>query len=1143
MQNFIPVWEKIPIQSQQFRMLMRISTFSFAILLYSTHLLTASPTMGQNLLEKKITLGVKNSSLRNTLNRIRQISGFRMAYALEQVAPYRHINLSKDSRSVEQTLKEVLEGTGLTFKEGAENTILIIRPPSQEPETNISPSSQLPNQAGEVLTAREIRGKVTDEDGEGLPGVSILIRGTQRGTITNASGDFVLSTTDEDIILIVSYVGYVSQEIRPENLSEVYISMLPDQKSLNEVVVVGYGTVKKSDLTGSVSSVKPEDLERVPVTNINQALQGRAAGVQIRQTQQQPGGGLSVRIRGISSIQGNTDPLYVIDGIIGGDINTLNPQDIESLEVLKDASATAIFGANGANGVVLITTKRGSTDKSVINFNSYLGMQRVEKRLDLLNAREYAQVDRARRTLLGQEQVYDPNNLPAQTDWQDEVYQTAPMQNYNLSASGGSRKVRYFTSANYINQQGVVMNTDYSRLNLRINLDAEMNSRVKVGARVGLSRDNRGRMNGEGQLNRDSPAMGAIILAPVLSPYDQNGLLTPEIEYPTISPSATALIQNPVHFSKYLVDKNKATTISGTVYTDIQLAEGLKFKPSFNFTLNADKSNYYKSSAIFTNSLGFRNEASVSANDAYRWNTDMILTYEKTFNNDHRLDVLGGFIVNKSYRESISSTVRDFAQDVFEYHNIGAASNIVSVGTGMTEKQQLSYIARVNYSFKNKYLFSFNSRYDGSSVFGINNRWGFFPSGAVAWRLSEEQFIQDTGLFHDLKIRGSYGISGSEALSPYASKARLSSGPAYIIENQQVIGYRPSTIAVPDLQWEETSQLDIGLDASFFGGRLGLTADFYKKNTSKLFLNVPLPRTSGVSSVVKNTGSLQNTGLEFHISAAVVRGTLTWDTDLNLSFQRQKVTNIGNATEILLNVGLEGFSNAQVVRVGEPLGAFFGYRTNGIWQTSELAGLETTPMQFGVNVQPGDLKYIDQNRNGDVTAEDRRIIGYALPKFFGGWNNTFKYKGFDASIFMDYVYGNDIFNVNRYHTMMTIQHFANKHKDFLDYWTPEHPSNKVPRLDYAQPANALTDYLMEDGSYLRLREVTLGYTLPSGILSKARISRFRIYASATNLFTLTKYSGYNPDVNTYGNNSGIFNVDFGSYPMYCTYLLGFNIGF
>lgn len=994
-------------------------------------------------------------------------------------------------------------------------------------------------------SVRTISGKVTDAaTSDPLPGVSVQLKGSNTGTITDGNGNYSLEVPDQNSgRLVFSFIGYEPQEVEIGSRSVIAVSLAVGDVALNEVVVVGYGIQERSNLTGAISSVKSEDLQRIPITNVNQALQGRAAGVQIRQTQQQPGGELSVRIRGISSIQGNTDPLYVIDGIVGGNINTLNPQDIASLEVLKDASATAIFGANGANGVVLITTKRGEANKNTLSFNSYVGVQQVRRRLDLLDAREFAEIDIARRNLLGQEQVYDINNLPANTDWQDLIYQTAPIQNYNLSASGGTEKLRYFASANYIDQEGVVINTDYSRFNLRMNLDAQMNERVKVGVRMGLARDNRGRMNGEGQLNDDSPAAGAMLLSPLLSPYDANGRLLAEISYPTVNASTIGVMQNPLQYSKYLVDRARTTAISGTTFAEIMLAKGLTFKPSFNFTLNSGKNNYYKPSTIFENSLGFRNEATISGSDSYRWNTDMVLNYKTSFAQDHQLEVLGGFIVNKSHSESMNSTVRDFALDVFEFNNIAAASTIVGVGSGLSEKQQLSYIGRVNYTYKDKYLVSFNGRYDGSSVFGVNNRWGFFPSGAVAWKMSEEEFIQDMGLFTDLKVRGSYGISGSEALSPYASKARLSSGPAYIIDGEQVVGYRPTSIAVPDLQWEETAQLDIGLDASFLGGRLGLTADYYNKNTSKLFLNVPLPRTSGVGSVVKNTGSLRNSGWEFQIHGAVSRGKLSWDTDLNFSFQKQEVTDIGNATEILLNVGLEGFSNAQIVKVGEPLGAFYGYPNDGIWQIADLNGVTPLPKQFGVDVQPGDLKYIDQDGDGDVTAVDRTIIGYALPKVFGGWNNTFSYKGFDASFFFDFVYGNDIFNVNRYHSMMTIQHYANKLSDFKNYWTPENFSNTVPRLDYNQPANALTDYLMEDGSYLRLREVTLGYSLAPSVLSTLSMSRLRVYASATNLFMLTKYTGYNPDVNTYGNNSGIFNVDFGAYPMYSTFLLGVNLGF
>lgn len=1112
---------------------MRITFVQLVLLISVLQIGYAGTVSAQEMLQRRVTLQVTDRPVRTVLRHIEKAVDVSFVYSPEIIRDREHISVRFEKEPLVNVLESLVRQLNASWEIVGGQIIL-----KKKTQVSAVQGSTFP-----IFNSiqRKISGNVTDStSGIPLPGVSITVAGTTQGTTSDVNGNYFLEVPDGGA-LVFSFIGYRRKDVAIGSSSVINVALQPSDLALNEVVVVGYGTQKRSDLTGAISSVKPEELERVPVTNVNQALQGRAAGVQIRQNQQQPGGELSVRIRGISSIQGNTAPLYVIDGIIGGDINTLNPQDIASLEVLKDASSTAIFGANGANGVILITTKRGSSEKTTVSFNSYLALQQVTKKLDLLDAHEYAEIDIARRKLLGQEQVYDLNNLPAQTDWQDVLYQTAPMQNYNLSASGGSKKVRYFASANYIDQQGVIINTDFSRLNLRLNLDAEVNKRVKFGTRIGLSRARRGRMNGEGSLNNNSPVAGAMLLAPVLSPYE-NGVLTPEIEYATVSPSATALMQNPIHYSKHLIDFDRNLALSGSAFAELELLEGLKFKPSFNFNLSNGRSNYFKPSITFTNSLGFRNEARVGTNDGYRWNSDLVLTYAKSLG-DHSFDLLGGFIVNKTYNETASTTVRDLALDIFDYHNIGGAGTIVSVGTGMSEKQQLSYIGRLNYSFKNRYLFSFNSRYDGSSVFGENNRWGFFPSGAVAWKVTEEEFMKNISLVHDMKVRASYGISGSEALSPYASQARLSSSPSYIINGVQVIGYRPTSIAVPDLQWEQTAQLDFGLDLSFFKGRLGLTTDFYKKNTSKLFLSVPMPRTSGVSSVVKNTGSLENTGLEFKIDGVISRGTVQWESDINFSFQKQKVTNIGAVSEILLNVGLEGFSNAQIVKVGEPLGAFYGYPNDGIWQTRDLEGATKVPKQFGVEVRPGDLKYIDQNGDGDVTAVDRKIIGYALPRFFGGWNNTFRFKGFDASFFMDFVSGNDIFNVNRYHTMMTIQHFANKSKEFKDYWTPENPSNTVPRLDYNQPANALTDYLMEDGSYLRMREITLGYSLSPPIVSKWKMSKLRIYVSATNLFTLTKYTGYNPDVNTYGNNSGIFNVDFGSYPMYSTFLIGLNVGF
>jgi len=1099
--------------------ILRIMRIAVILLLFGLLQTQANNAWSQ---KTKLSVNFSNTELVNVLDQIENDTEFLFLYNEKLIDPARKVSIHVQDQGIEEVLQLLFADTDVKYSILDRKIIL----------------SPIEN-AGTTRQQKSVSGKVTDTSGAPLPGVSVVIKGTSTGTITDIDGKYSLANLPDNTILVFSFVGMKMQEIKVAGNASLNVQLKEEIYGIDEVVAVGYGTVRKSDITGSVSSVNPDDLLKRPATNINQVLQGRAAGVQIKQTQNAPGGDISIRVRGINSYMGSSTPLYVIDGIVGGNINTISPSDIQSIEILKDASSTAIYGANGANGVVLITTKSGDDENLSISFNGQYGWQKIAKKMDLLNAREWAEIDNERSKLLGLTPIWDLNNLPANTDWQDVVYDVAPVQSYDLSSRGG-KKVRYYASLNYVDQEGIIDNTDYQRYGFRINLDADISDRIKIGSRLGVSRLINNRMQDEDSYNSKGPAAWVLQLPPVISPYDESGNLKPDLELPTATGSST-FFMNPLHYQTNLIDRQYRTGISGSVFAEIEILEGLYFKPSFNYGLGAAKNGYYKSSKMYHTNLGYQTEASVSSSDSYNWHSDLLLNYAKSFNNGHSINLLGGFIVYKNYQESMSASARDFALDIFDYHQLSAGAVRSSVGSGLSEKKELAYIARVNYDYQNKYLFTFNSRYDGSSIFGVNNKWGFFPSAAVAWKLSEESFIKNMGLFYNLKVRASYGLSGSEALGAYSSHARLSSYNAYNINSSQVIGYRPTSLAVPDLRWEEVSQLDLGLEASFLKGRLALVMDYYQKETSNLFFEVPVPSTSGVSSVTRNTGNLENKGLEININAVISDGKFGWVSDLNIAFQKQNVTNIGTLDEIIKEAGEGGTLQ---IKVGQPLGSFYGLKENGLWQISDLEGLEKMPKLYGNNVRPGDIRYVDQNNDDDITDLDRVVIGKALPKFFGGWNNTFSFKQFDASVFFDYVYGNDILNADRYHTLAPVRATTNKIKEFKNYWTPENPSATVPRIDSNMGYYFSDGMWIEDGSYLRLREVSLGYSLPSGVLSKMkRIEKLHVYISATNLFTLTNYTGVNPDIDAGGGAPGIFNVEFGGYPTYKTFTLGFNIIF
>jgi TonB-linked SusC/RagA family outer membrane protein len=990
------------------------------------------------------------------------------------------------------------------------------------------------------LQAITVRGKVSSEESnEGIPGVNIILLGTSAsvGTVTDINGYYVISVPSESAVLVFSFIGYKTQEIAVGGQSVINVALETDVEALDEVVVIGYGSVEKRDLTGSVSSIGSREIARVPVISLDQALQGRASGVFVSNNNANPGGEVNIRIRGTNSIQGNNEPLYVLDGFIGGNINTINPSDIKSIEVLKDASATSIYGSRGANGVVIVTTKRGIKGQTNINFDMFQGFQTRSRKIDLMGARDYANFVNALDEDNGVAPTFpDVDNLPNNTDWQDMIYRTGHWQNYSLSASGGSENINFYVSGAYIDQQGIMKETGYDRFNVRANIDAKISNNINVGARIGYSRIDRTVQSGEELRNVDSD-VGPLVwrslgLQPTEPAYDEEGNLLPLIEEWSNLPRAVPLfeLQN-VHRKRY------DNSINGNFFAEIQLLKSLKFRSTYGFDISNIKQNRYNPSTVWTTGGGFQNSASVNTTSDIGWLNENYLSFDQNIGN-HKLQLVGGMTLQGFDRETFGVGVSNFAIDDFLYHNIAAGANIGSYNTDMSQWRQASFFGRAQYNHNEKYLFTFNGRYDGNSKFGAANKWGFFPSGAFAWRLSEEDFIQQTGLFRDLKLRASYGVSGSEALGPYRSLAVFDArNPAVIIGNEWAVGFVPTRLPNPDLKWETTTQLDVGLDFSILDGRLGFVLDYFNKVTNDLFLNKPVPATTGLNTVQANIGSLRNSGFELGIDAVVSTGEFFWDVNLNGTFQNSEIISLGDVDELIFNLGSHSMS---VMRVGQPLGTFFGYQTDGIWGTDDEGIGDKT--QFGVPVEPGDVKLIDQNEDGDVNPDDRVILGNSQPRFFGGINNYFTFKGFDLSIFMQYVSGNSIFNRTAATGYYDPQSYSNKHVDFNNAWRPDNQDTAVPRVGAYLPTD-MYDIFLENGAFLRMREVTLGYTLPSSVLERVGISRLRVYASGTNLFTLTNYTGYDPEVNYVGGSVTVLNMDNGSYPRARTLLLGLNLTF
>jgi len=993
---------------------------------------------------------------------------------------------------------------------------------------------------------KRVSGTVLDERNEPIIGVNVVVKGTTEGSITDYDGKFSLEVPS-NAVLQFSYIGYIPVEVTIGNQSVLNIRMVEDSQAIDEVIVIGYGTVKKSNLTGAVSSVKTTEIQQTPMTSIDQGLVGRASGVQVTQSSGMPGAVASIRVRGSSSLQGGNEPLYVIDGFpvysgtgfgeTGGKVqmsglSTINPSDIESIEILKDASATAIYGARAANGVVLITTKSGKKGHDVVTFESSFGIQTLAKKIDLMDAQEYAVLVNEAYTNDGLSPYYDAARLAEiaklgkGTDWQDELYRTALTQSYQLTFSGGDEKTLYAISGGYYDQDGILIHSNFKRYSLRLNLDRQISNTFKIGTHISgshtLSKSPPTDTGGEtGVVN------GGLKMNPILPVYsdEEKGEYT-QVNIPGV------LVPNPVATANERIDNNAMSRFLGDMYAEWEIIPDLKAKVSLGADIMYLKSNSYIPSTIYE--AGGQAKATVKVNRSINWLNENIVTWNKNIQNTHYFNVLGGFTIQRNNIEKVSATSSDFVNDILTYHNLGAGSVYGQPESSAEQWSLLSYLARVNYSYQDKYLASVNARIDGSSRFGTNNKYGFFPSGSLAWRMTEEEFMESlTGVLSNLKVRASYGFTGNTEIGVYESLATLNNN-SWTIGNQLVSGFYPDRIPNPDLKWERTGQFDIGVDAGFLDNRLRLTADYYRKKTVDLLYNVAIPSASGYESMLQNIGSVENKGVELSIESDNFRGAFYWNTSFNISFNRNKVLELGGESYKEMEESDSHLKTGSIRRliVGQPIGVFYGYRFDGIFQNeAECAAQTSSASPIGVGLR----RYKDLNGDGMVDAgNDREIIGDANPDFFGGLTNTFGYKGFELNVFLQYSYGNDIFNYNAME-LEAPTGGQNVYKALVNRWTPENPSNLYPKASTNRNL-LVSDRFVEDGSYLKLKTVSLSYSFPK--LKFKHIGGLRVYVTGQNLLTWTKYRGYDPEVSYRGASTLEAGEDYGGYPQSRTFMFG-----
>lgn len=992
--------------------------------------------------------------------------------------------------------------------------------------------------------AKKVSGVVKDNAGEPIAGANVVVKGTTNGTVTDMDGNYTLEAPN-NATLVVSFIGYTTKEIKVGSQPTVNVVLAEDAIGLNEVVAIGYGYQKKKDLTGSVSSVSADDMVMGgTVSNAAQALQGKTAGVQVSQTSKAPGGSISVRVRGSNSISSTNEPLYVVDGFPSSEGLNINPNDIESMQILKDASATAIYGARGANGVVLITTKRGKSGENKISYNGYFGAQKIINPFDLLNGKDYMNLQNALfKEVAGQEHTengaYTPSQLQSDvnTDWIDVCTRLGLVQDHNIQFQGGSDKTKVLTSLGYYKQEGVLKNTDFSRISGRVNVDQTINDYIKAGATIYAHRETSKFQQYSGNIVNSNVLLGILSYDPTVKAYNDDG------SYGRV-PGGRG--DNPLANLMERQNDLKNDKFNGSAYVEIHPLEGLTAKATGGVEIMHNFEGTYLPASTYQGSID-NGVASTYDYTGTRQLFEGVVNYMKTFNSIHDFGAMVGYTYEKFSADYRRINAKDFSTDVFSYNNLGAAAQKTSIASNKTENILISFFGRVNYTLMDKYLATVTVRRDGSSRFGSNNRWGTFPSGSLAWRMSEEDFIKNLNVFSNLKLRAGFGVTGNERIGDYASFALMSNTHLTMDGAGNVAGMHinQSSPSNPDLKWETTQQYNIGLDMGFFNNRLSVSVDGYFKKTNDLLLNMDMPFYTGFVSGQSNVGSIQNRGFEIDLTSHNLTGNFVWDTKFNFSLNRNKVLDMGTNGEIRIKsskpTGTVTEQEYAVVREGEPLGSLFGYKYVGVLQEGESYSLQP-------DAKPGDPKFADLNGDGVLDDKDRGIIGHANPDFIFGLTNNFAYKGFDLSIFFQGSVGNDLLNMTR----MNLE--LGRSTEALNRWTPTNTNTDIPRNGFYNTSKGkggyINDHFIEDASFLRLKNLTLGYTVPF----KKVVSSCRVYASIENLFTITGYSGFDPEVDTKAYDTSKNNgsnqtanvgagLDFNAYPSMRTYTIGLNITF
>jgi TonB-linked SusC/RagA family outer membrane protein len=1129
----------------------------------------SAKTLGQT-----VTLKANNITLKEVLAKINSSTGYHFIYHLETINTVQRVSAQLANIPLNDALTQILKPRGLSYTIDDDDKSIVISKIEARP----------------LQAAIPIKGKVVDESNNPLPGVTIRIKGASIGAVTAANGTFTIDVPDKDAILVISAMGYEVREISAASTQPLLITLKQSVSKLDDVVIVGYGTQKKSDLTGSVAGIKEKEIEQAKSVSFMEAMQGRLAGVQVTSSSGEPGSAVNVVIRGTNSFNSGTQPLYVIDGVqidvnngeaassgvgttsFANPLSGINPSDIASIEVLKDASATAIFGSRGANGVIVISTKSGKNNTSSLELNTYGGVAWNPEHIQVLGAQEYANYRLATGTAdnnyaidLNNDLIFDVvkdlSNVPTR-DWQKEALRNAIMQSYNVSYSGGTAKTNFLVSPSYLNQEGLIVNNKYERFGLLMKINHSATDRLKLGANVNLSHalgSGVASNGGNDVRNYNGLIQNLILTRPVNAPDPTQLALDPD----------GGAFSNPIDFAELSYKRSPLSRILTDVNANYKIINGLNIDARAGAVMTFSKNGEFYPTTV---SWGFPSNglALLNTSNSVNWYQTSTLTYNKRFAKHHSVTGLLGFEVNSYQLESFRWQGQGFdIQSVNPLDNISTAKVLpVPPSTDKQRYIRISEFARLNYSFKSKYLLTATLRNDASSKLAVNNKSALFPSVGLAWRASEETFMQKQRVISDLKFRASFGLTGNERIPAYQSLATLA--PVYYSGsgNTATLGFAPNTIANPNLTWETTHSYDLGVDLSLWKDRITLTGDIYLKQTKYLLLQADIPSQSGFMRQYQNLGQIDNKGLELALNTInIKKREFAWSTNINLTMNRNKVVSLGSVSYIPVTVYGGAITTIGRVITGQPIGTAFGFVYDGIYQIRDFTVKNTagnlvdpstitnanlnnftytvnsgTPAMDSRAARPGDLKYKDLNNDGVINDDDRKVISNSNPKHYGGLSNNLSYKNFELSVLFNWSYGNEILNLGRSRLEAGQSQFANVTEEYwFNRWTVENPSNEYPRLN-GQGKLDVSSYYTEDASFLRLKNVTLGYNLNNvSSLKKIGISGLRMYLTGLNLHTWTKYSGFDPEINSYS--ALLPGVDNISYPRERSIIFGLNLKF